>query len=113
MVKIELWSGLCHQLAFCHLQCCVIGCTFHASRLTITTTTPFDFYCRGDKEEERRADVADEDAERSKHFDEEVGSGSHNRGTTTERSLKTGDASTSTPGIVDNKNIGKDTDRKV
>ncbi|XP_024022067.1 solute carrier family 35 member F1-like, partial [Morus notabilis] len=66
-------------------------------------------YSGGDKEEERRADVADEDAERSKHFDEEVGSGSRNRGTTTERSLKTGDASTSTPerGIVDNKNIGK------
>lgn len=71
--------------------------------------------CSGDKEEDRRADVADEDAERSKHFDEEVGSASHNRGTVMESSLKIADASSSSieRGIVNNKNIGKDTDRKV
>lgn len=73
-----------------------------------------DFYCRGDKDEDHCADVADEDAERSKHFDEEVGSGSCNRGTM-ERSLKAGDASSSLieKEAVDNKSIGKDAQRKL
>lgn len=48
---------------------------------------------RGDKEEDQRwADVADEDAERSKRFDEEVGSVSRDRGTIAGTS-KTGDNS--------------------
>ncbi|XVE84563.1 hypothetical protein DITRI_Ditri17bG0023100 [Diplodiscus trichospermus] len=39
-------------------------------------------YCRGDKEENQRgAGVADEDAERRKHFDEEAGFDNLNRGT--------------------------------
>ncbi|POO03404.1 Solute carrier [Trema orientale] len=67
-------------------------------------------YSGGDKEEDHRTDVADEDAERSKRFDEEVGSRSHNHGTV-ERSLKTGDASSSfmESEVVDNKSTGKDT----
>ncbi|BBG93556.1 Eukaryotic protein of unknown function D [Prunus dulcis] len=69
----------------------------------------------GDKEEDQQcADVADEGAERSKHFDEEAASVS--RGTTVTGSSKTGDSSkheivpaSSTEGEVsDNKSIGKD-----
>lgn len=72
-------------------------------------------YSGGDKEEDHHADVADEDAERNKHLDEEVGSASHNRGTLMESSLKIADPSNSSieRGIIDNKNIGKDTDPKV
>lgn len=70
---------------------------------------------RGDKEEDQqRADVADEGAERSKHFDEEAASVS--RGTTVAGSSKTGDSSkheivpaSSTVGeVFDNKSVGKD-----
>ena len=51
--------------------------------------------------------MADEDAERSKRFDEEVGSGSRNRGST-ERGLKINDASSSgTDREIVNKSIGK------
>ncbi|XP_040985867.1 solute carrier family 35 member F1-like isoform X1 [Juglans microcarpa x Juglans regia] len=49
-------------------------------------------YSGGDKEDQRRADVADEDAEQSKHFDAEAGSGSHNQGTIA-GSSKTGESS--------------------
>ncbi|XP_022722863.1 solute carrier family 35 member F1-like isoform X2 [Durio zibethinus] len=70
-------------------------------------------YSGGDKEEDqRRAGVADEDAERSKHFDEEAGCDNLNRGTMA-GSSKTGDTSkhdytTSIEGrgIVENQNIG-------
>lgn len=70
--------------------------------------------CRGDREEDHRADVADENAERSKRFDEEVGSGGHNRGPS-ERGLKIGDASSSGAegDFVDNKSIGKNAQHKV
>ncbi|KAK6255331.1 hypothetical protein QUC31_017006 [Theobroma cacao] len=72
-------------------------------------------YSGGDKEEDqRRADVADEDAERSKHFDEETGFDNLNRGTMA-GSSKTGetskhDCTTSTGAreIISNKNVGKD-----
>ncbi|KAH0992422.1 hypothetical protein GBA52_003905 [Prunus armeniaca] len=71
-------------------------------------------YSGGDKEEDQqRADVADEGAERSKHFDEEAASVS--RGTTVAGSSKTGDGSkheivpaSTAEGIVSNKSIGKD-----
>jgi len=47
---------------------------------------------RGDKEEDQQcADVADEDAERSRHFDEEAASVS--RGTTVAGTSKTEDSS--------------------
>ncbi|KAF3456132.1 hypothetical protein FNV43_RR00780 [Rhamnella rubrinervis] len=39
-------------------------------------------YSGGDKEQDSRADVGDEDAEQTKHFDEENGSGSRSQGTT-------------------------------
>ncbi|GLT64430.1 hypothetical protein SLA2020_369250 [Shorea laevis] len=77
-------------------------------------------YSGGDKEEDRRhADVADEDAERSKRFDEEAGSGSRNRGTVA-GSSKTGESNkhdlSATSGAhgedVDNKNMGKDVQGK-
>ncbi|XP_061992963.1 uncharacterized protein LOC133710836 isoform X2 [Rosa rugosa] len=72
-------------------------------------------YSWGDKEEDQRwADVADEDAERSKRFDEEVGSVSRDRGTMAGTS-KTGDNSkdeaptcSTEREIVDHKSIGKD-----
>ncbi|XVE81128.1 hypothetical protein DITRI_Ditri15bG0037900 [Diplodiscus trichospermus] len=72
-------------------------------------------YSGGDKEDDQcRTSVADEDAERSKHFDEEVGCNNLDHGTMA-GSTKTGDTSkddctTSTGGreIVSNKNIGKD-----
>ncbi|ONI29184.1 hypothetical protein PRUPE_1G186000 [Prunus persica] len=67
-------------------------------------------YSGGDKEEDQqRADVADEGAERSKHFDEEAASVS--RGTTVAGSSKTGDSSKHeiTEGeVFDNKSVGKD-----
>lgn len=71
-------------------------------------------YSGGDKEEDQqRADVADEGAEQSKHFDEEAASVS--RGTTVAGSSKTGDGSkheivpaSTAEGIVSNKSIGKD-----
>ncbi|XWS13260.1 hypothetical protein CRYUN_Cryun36dG0022300 [Craigia yunnanensis] len=76
-------------------------------------------YSGGDKEEDQsRNGVAAEDAERSKHFDEEAGCNNLNRGTMA-GSSKTGDTSkhdctTSTGGreIVENKNIGKDVQGK-
>ncbi|XVE84568.1 hypothetical protein DITRI_Ditri17bG0023500 [Diplodiscus trichospermus] len=76
-------------------------------------------YSGGDKEEDRhRAGVADEDAERSKHFDEEADFDNLNRGTIA-GSSKTGDTSkhdcaNSTMGreISENKNIGKDVQGK-
>ncbi|XP_035548464.1 solute carrier family 35 member F1-like isoform X2 [Juglans regia] len=49
-------------------------------------------YSGGDKEDQQRADVADEDAEQSKHFDAEASSGSHNQGTIA-GSSKTGESS--------------------
>lgn len=69
---------------------------------------------RADKEE-HRADVVDEGAERSKHFDEELGSGRRSQGTLV-GSSKTGDSckrDPATSGIREkqenyNKNIGKD-----
>ncbi|XWS20562.1 hypothetical protein CRYUN_Cryun31cG0112500 [Craigia yunnanensis] len=76
-------------------------------------------YSGGDKEDDQhRAGVADEDAERSKHFDEEAGCDNLDRGTMS-GSLKTGDTSkhdctTSTGGreIVENKNTGKEVQGK-
>ncbi|PQP97217.1 solute carrier family 35 member F1-like [Prunus yedoensis var. nudiflora] len=71
-------------------------------------------YSGGDKEEDQqRADVADEGAEQSKHFDEEAASVS--RGTTAVGSSRTGDsskheivpASTTEGEVSDNKSIGK------
>ncbi|XP_048334036.1 uncharacterized protein LOC107405010 isoform X2 [Ziziphus jujuba] len=47
-------------------------------------------YSGGDKEQDLRVDVPDEDAEQSKHVDEEAGSGNRSRGTTAGTS-KTGD----------------------
>lgn len=63
--------------------------------------------------------MADEDAERSKHFDEEVGSGNRSQGTAAGTS-KTGDngkldlppATITEREVIDNKNIGKDTQWK-
>ena len=83
--------------------------TFHAITLTILNMCALNFYGRGDEEEEHRADVVDEDAERSKRYDEEVGSGSRNC-VTMERSLKTGDASSSflEKEVVNNKSAGKE-----
>lgn len=78
-------------------------------------------YSGGDKEEDQhRAEVADEDAERSKHFDEEAGLGSSTQGTTTAGSSKTGESSKydSAPtgilerGEAENKNMGKDAQGK-
>ncbi|THG11918.1 hypothetical protein TEA_018087 [Camellia sinensis var. sinensis] len=78
-------------------------------------------YSGGDKEEDQnRAEVADEEAERSKHFDEEAGSGNPNQKTTAGCS-KTGDsssksefASTSSTAIKDteSRTLGKDTQGK-
>ncbi|BFG15666.1 hypothetical protein CerSpe_019400 [Prunus speciosa] len=71
-------------------------------------------YSGGDKEEDQqRADVADEGAERSKHFDEEAASVS--RETTVVGSSRTGDsskheivpASTTEGEVSDNKSVGK------
>ncbi|KAF2322233.1 hypothetical protein GH714_008955 [Hevea brasiliensis] len=71
-------------------------------------------YSGGDKEEQNRADVADEEAEQSKHFDEESGSGSRSQGTLA-GSSKTGDSSNQDPATTgirekhenENKNVGK------
>ncbi|XP_021291259.1 solute carrier family 35 member F1-like [Herrania umbratica] len=73
-------------------------------------------YSGGDKEEDqRRTGVADEDADTSKHFDQEAGFDNLNRGTMA-GSSKTGetstpDCTTSTGAreIISNKNVGKDT----
>ncbi|KAH7521413.1 hypothetical protein FEM48_Zijuj07G0030300 [Ziziphus jujuba var. spinosa] len=73
-------------------------------------------YSGGDKEQDLRVDVPDEDAEQSKHVDEEAGSGNRSRGTTAGTS-KTGDngkhdltpATIREREVVDNKNLGKDT----
>ncbi|XVF29287.1 hypothetical protein REPUB_Repub15cG0108000 [Reevesia pubescens] len=69
-------------------------------------------YSGSDKEEDqRRAGVADEDAERSKHFDEEAGRDNLNRATMA-GSSKTGDSSTGGREIIENKSIGKDVQGK-
>ncbi|XVE84567.1 hypothetical protein DITRI_Ditri17bG0023400 [Diplodiscus trichospermus] len=76
-------------------------------------------YAGGDKEEDRRgAGVADEDAERSKHFAKEAGFDNLKRGTL-DGSSKTGDTSkhdctNSTMGRenFENNNIGKDVQGK-
>ncbi|KAG2726119.1 hypothetical protein I3843_01G095500 [Carya illinoinensis] len=76
-------------------------------------------YSGGDKEDQWRADVADEDAEQSKHFDEESGSGSRNQGTIA-GSSKTGESSKhdntaiSVAGreYVESKDMGKDVQGK-
>lgn len=76
----------------------------------------FHIQCRGDKEEDQqRADVADEDAERGKRFDEEAGSGSCNR-VIVAGSSKTGESSkhdvagtsVAEREDLDNKNLEKD-----
>lgn len=75
--------------------------------------------CRGDREQDSCADVGDEGAEQTKHFDEEIGSGSHNQGTMAGTS-KMGDhgkrdtasASITEREVFDNKNIGKVTEWK-
>lgn len=69
-------------------------------------------YSGGEEEDQRRADVADEDAVRSKHFDEEAGAVGRGTGAGTSKS---GDSSrhetvtgSSTEGeVADNKSIGK------
>jgi len=78
-------------------------------------------YSGGHKEQDQRhADVADEDAERSKRFDEEAGSGSRNSGIVA-GSSKTGESSSkhniaATSGAyredVENTNMGKDVQGK-
>ncbi|XVF65480.1 hypothetical protein PTKIN_Ptkin09bG0252700 [Pterospermum kingtungense] len=72
-------------------------------------------YSGGDKEEDQRqTGVADEDAERSKNFDEEAGRNSLSGGTmagsskTEETSKHDSTSSTGVREIVSNKNIGKD-----
>ncbi|XP_057499620.1 uncharacterized protein LOC130783875 [Actinidia eriantha] len=76
-------------------------------------------YSGDDKQEDQnRADVADEEAERSKHFDEEAGTGNP-RHKTSSGSSRTGEssksdfASTSIPEKEDNRsrNLGKDIQR--
>lgn len=82
------------------------------------------FLYRSDKEEEdqTKADVADEEAERSKRFDEEAGLGSSNRRSTVAESSKSGTsnrkrdsfptyAAAETSGIG-NKSMGKDKSRE-
>ncbi|KAK8585491.1 hypothetical protein V6N13_050470 [Hibiscus sabdariffa] len=76
-------------------------------------------YSGGDKDDDQnRADVADEGAERSKRSDEEAGFNNLNRATTA-GSSKSGDTSrhdlTTSFGrreIIENKNVGKDVDGK-
>ncbi|CAK7348960.1 unnamed protein product [Dovyalis caffra] len=75
-----------------------------------------EFDARGDKEEDQRcADVADEDAERSKHFDEEACSGIRSQksvlgSSKTRDGTKRDLASTSIGGEqnIENKNVGND-----
>ena len=76
---------------------------------------------RGDKQEDQnRADVADEEAERSKHFDEEAGTGNPSHKTAAgssragESSSKSDFASTSILEKEDNRsrNSGKDIQRR-
>ncbi|KAG2720919.1 hypothetical protein I3760_02G056500 [Carya illinoinensis] len=70
-------------------------------------------YSGGEKEDQRRAIVADEDNERSKRFDEEAGSASRNQGTVDGswkmgQSNQPGTASTSATERGDSENMGKD-----
>lgn len=66
-------------------------------------------WCRGEKDEEHRADIVDENEEQSEHFDEEANPGSCNRAIVA-GSSRAGDRSKYE--VIDNKNVGKDGQRK-
>ncbi|CAL5337011.1 unnamed protein product [Camellia sinensis] len=139
-LKKKVMAGLCKncdkegQWRYLVLgeACCHLGLmdddSFSFSTSDFPTVTAFCYLVAalglrslGDKEEDQnRAEVADEEAERSKHFDEEAGSGNPNQKTTAGCS-KTGDsssksefASTSSTAIKDteSRTLGKDTQGK-
>ncbi|KAF5452019.1 hypothetical protein F2P56_027060 [Juglans regia] len=107
LLTSDMWSVLIRVFAYNEKVDWMYFVAFAA------VTVGLVIYSGGEKGDQRRAVVADEDNERSKHFDEEAGSASSNQGNV-DGSWKTGlsrqpdTASTSAAEREDVENMGKD-----